>query len=352
MKTKFLISASLFLASANAFSYIYIDKIFFAAAMLYIYVISNKKYTDYVALIMFSLLMLLINLFYIDSTLDVKIILFYLYFCIFIFFNKNYQLMIDSIYYALISNLVVGIFLFFYSFATGHLVGVESLWAKGLPNVLAAKGLGTTPQVFSSFGALLLLIISLNKEVKTRKFFFIKSIPLISILLSINRVWILFYALNFLRNNYKLFLPIVILLIIYYFDFLFFSGTVSSRIKMISMSFDFFMKLDLNEKFFGYSSYDGSYFYLDGNEFSYLESGPIFIILKFGILGLISYFSLCTYCLYKFFKVSKKLFIFSIYYVFFVQTATHEFLSVSFWFFWMISFCLYNIVREKNKGNL
>lgn len=350
MKNSKLLIFLLFMSTANFLSVFFIDKISFALSAIFFACICNKKNNGYINLLILYLFSILINIIYIEATLDVKVFFFYAIFSLLIISNNNYQLLINSLSIAILLNVILGIFLFLISVLTQSPIGVEPLWGKGMQNIWAAKGLGTTPQVYATLCSLLLLLL-LDKKDKNN--FWIKIIPILSIFLSLNRVWMIFLFMFFSLRNYKLMmfsLIVIVILLINFHEIIFFSGTIDSRFSMISMVLEFYNKQDFMGKLFGVPTFQGPYFTLDGTDFSYIESGPFFILIKFGLIGVIVYYLVCILWLIKFFNVSKILFFYSIYYLFFVQTATHEFLSISYWFFWIVSYGLFKIKSNQIKG--
>ena len=233
---------------------------------------------------------------------------------------------------------------------------VEPLWGKGMPHVYAAKGYTTTPQVYATLSSLALITLAfLDSGIGRAGKFFLGLTFIFSIFASLNRVWLLFLALilsgRLVRNLIIFFsCAVASAFFAYHFsDVIIFSGTIASRFEMMGLLTDFFFNQDNLSILIGNPFYDGTYFNLHDKNFNYIESGPLFIAFNFGLIGLCFFYGFLLIWLLYLFSKSKLFFFYSFYYLIFVQAATHEFLSVSFWYYWILSAAILQILRDRDR---
>ncbi|MCP3752122.1 hypothetical protein [Pseudomonas sp. SBB6] len=249
---------------------------------------------------------------------------------------------------------LVGLALLGASYTLGLNQWVEPLWGKGMPDVYAAKGFATTPQTYSTLSSLvLIMLVYFGSAMGAGKKLLIGLANALAIFSSLNRVWLLFLTLlvggRIVRS--LLALPFVVgaavLFVVAFSDVLVFSGTISSRFEMMDLLVDFFSRQEALAMLFGDPFYEGVYFHLHGSDFYYVESGPFFVALNFGLVGLLVVYGFFVGWLFYLLPRSKLLFFYSVYYLLFVQMATHEFLSVSFWLYWIVSILIVRHLRDR-----
>lgn len=256
--------------------------------------------------------------------------------------------------YPLTTHAFVGLVLLGASYTVGLNPWVEPLWGKGMPDVYAAKGFATTPQTYSTLSSLvLIMLVYFGSTMGAGKKLLLGLVNGMAIFASLNRVWLLFLTLliggRIIRSllAFPLVVAAAVVFVMAFSDVLVFSGTISSRFEMMDLLLDFFSRQDALAMLFGDPFYEGIYFHLHGSDFYYVESGPFFIALNFGLVGLLLVYGFFVSWLVYLLPRSKLLFFYSAYYLIFVQVATHEFLSVSFWLYWIVSILIVRHLRDR-----
>ena len=228
-----------------------------------------------------------------------------------------------------------------------------------MPDTFAALSFATTQQVYATFSALLLIVIFfLNRNgLKVAFYKPLFLLCIVAIVVSLNRVWLvfllIFLGLCFARRLVYLIVPFAFLFAIFLFlysDVMLSTGTVESRFMMMEYSYNFFVEQDFWHILWGRPFYQGTYFYMHGREFDYIESGPFFIMINFGVVGLVLFSLVFFIVIFRFFKVSFFLGFLSLYYFIPVQFMTQEYLSISFWLFWIVVFAVFYLERNKSVG--
>lgn len=171
-----------------------------------------------------------------------------------------------------------------------------ALFGKGMPEVFAAKGFLTTPQTYATLSSLALMgLVFYEAKFSVFGKYFSWMMHIISIFGSLNRVWQLFvvsvFGIKIISKRPFLIFPFVFvsfIFIVIFSDVLFFSGTVTSRFEMMKLLFYFFLQQDFFTILLGDPFYDEVYFRLHDRDFNYVESGPFFILLSFGVVGFFS----------------------------------------------------------------
>ncbi|PRA66507.1 hypothetical protein CQ065_10315 [Pseudomonas sp. MYb187] len=256
--------------------------------------------------------------------------------------------------YPLTIHALVGVALLGASYTLGLNEWVEPLWGKGMPDVYAAKGFATTPQTYSTLSSLaLIMLLYFGSTIRGGVKLLIGLANTLAIFTSLNRVWMLFLTLlvggRVIRSvvTFSLAVVAVALFFIAFSNVLVFSGTISSRFEMMELLVDFFVRQNTIAMLFGDPFYEGVYFQLHGADFYYVESGPFFVALNFGLVGLLVVYGFFVAWLFYLLPHSKLLFFYSAYYLIFVQVATHEFLSISFWLYWIVSILIVRHLRSR-----
>lgn len=361
----------LFLSLANTLSIYSVDKIaliifsvffFFCSFLLKMIVVSRFVF---VVLLFFMFFLSFLSLFSLDEVgdggKDVIIILFFAFNLLLILLGveKKYLFFIKVFIVAVSIYLIFGVAFWIYSVVVGDVYYVKPLYGKGMPSVYGALSFATTQQVFATFSALLLIVLYCTRRamsyVKCQNF--LLALCVISIVMSLNRVWILYLFLAFaLWVGVRIWLAIIPLsaigafLLIFYWDVMFSLGTVDSRFLMMGHLYDFWVSQDFRHIFLGRPFYSGDYFFMHGSFFSYIESGPFFLLINFGLLGFCLVSLFFFWVSFRVLKVSIFLGVFCFYYLFFVQFMTQEFLSISFWLFWVVLFVLVRFQNSVSQG--
>jgi len=255
--------------------------------------------------------------------------------------------------------IVLGVIFWGYSVLTKEIFFVQPLYGKGMPDTFAALSFATTQQVYATFSALLLIVIFfLNRNgLKVAFYKPLFLLCIVAIVVSLNRVWLvfllIFLGLYFARRLVYLMIPSAFLFAIFLFlysDVMLSTGTVESRFMMMEYSYNFFVEQDFWHILWGRPFYQGAYFYMHGREFDYIESGPFFIMINFGVVGFVLFSLVFFIVIFRFFKVSFFLGFLSLYYFIPVQFMTQEYLSISFWLFWIVVFAVFYLERNKSVG--
>jgi len=255
--------------------------------------------------------------------------------------------------------IVLGVIFWGYSVLTKEIFFVQPLYGKGMPDTFAALSFATTQQVYATFSALLLIVIFfLNRNgLKVAFYKPLFLLCIVAIVVSLNRVWLvfllIFLGLYFARRLVYLMIPSAFLFAIFLFlysDVMLSTGTVESRFMMMEYSYNFFVEQDFWHILWGRPFYQGVYFYMHGREFDYIESGPFFIMINFGVVGFVLFSLVFFIVIFRFFKVSFFLGFLSLYYFIPVQFMTQEYLSISFWLFWIVVFAVFYLERNKSVG--
>lgn len=288
-------------------------------------------------------------------TKDAFVLLFYLSATFLVVSLKEPGFFLRCAHNALLASAGSGLLFFALSWLTHRELFVTPLWSKGLPDVYAASGFTTTPQVFGTYCALLLVTSSLpggggesSRGGKLRA-----GLAVLGLFASLNRVWLIFLGLLLARRHLLLLLGGALLvgaaaLWLRAVDLTLFLvlQTLSSRLEMIRQLIEFYLKQDLWVQLVGNLFFSQSYFTLYGREIAYLENGQLFLLNKLGALGLASYLIFVIHLLGQTWRRRRELFPFACYYLVLAQFMTHEFLSFSFWLFTMMLFLLLRSVPE------
>lgn len=273
--------------------------------------------------------------------------------------RSNYVLVLRVFIGASFAYLVFGILAWAYSVQSGEIFFVQPLYGKQMADVYAALSFSTTQQVLGTIAALNFVSVFWLKKNKLIGpwCWVLFMVSLIAIISSLNRVWLIFVPFLLLLwlgkkavYSFLLALLIAIPVFIFYSDVMFSFGTVSSRFSMIQKIFDFWVAQDFRYILIGRPFYSGDYFFMDGSMFSYVESGPFYLLVKFGLLGFFFYSVVSFACVVFLARLSIFLSFFLSYYLVFVQFMTHEFFSVSFWLFCCVCFCLHRLEERAAHG--
>jgi hypothetical protein len=364
----------LFFAIANMLSTWPLDKVsFILFAILFVMYkclgMNRGSKFDSVSLITFSLVAVLIlisTILSIDELVfsfevDLMLISFFtlLTFMVVVGVGRDYLLIIKLFVFSVSIYLAFGVFAWVYSTFTGNIYFVQPLYGKGMPDVFGAISFSTTQQVFGTFAVLMLSAIYFLRKngVKVYCYNALLLASVISVFVSLNRVWILFLLACFFlflgKRFLRFFIPVCIfvaVLLVVYMDVMLALGTVESRINMMLLEYDFWLSQDFRHMLFGRPFFDGYYFFMHGRDFDYLECGPFFILINFGLIGLVFASIIFFVLTLKALKVSFYLGFLTFYYLFFVQFMTQEFLSISFWLFIVVVMAIINLERRGALG--
>lgn len=240
---------------------------------------------------------------------------------------------------AILVNILAGVILL-----VAHYVGfrtdyVGSLVEKGIPFIQSPIGFSPTTQVYGTLCILWLII-----AFETRGCYFGIFIVSLALLITLNRVSLmfLFLILFFYRRKLFYFISIVAgFLIVVYFDFfvapLFNTGTLSSRVELRrGAEISYWQSDDLMVWIFGRANHQtsGEIAARTVWEREYIENGLDFILHSYGAVGLLLYFlAIFAFLTFLIKRRQHKYAIFVAYYTVVLQFLTNEFLSSSLFFF-------------------
>lgn len=256
---------------------------------------------------------------------------------------ENEELTFSCIQKSLLVNIIIGGI-----FAMLAFVGYEnkyslSLLTKGVPYLYAPQGFLPTLQTYGTC-CISWLIISFTER-KSNKWLMLLVVFLLCS--TLNRASLIFLVLLTAIYYKRIFISLslfAIAVILYFLDFfmmiLFSTSTIDSRKDLrVGTELSYWKSDDILVYLFGRANHQTSERIAMQTlwERTYIENGFDFIIHTYGILGFLLYVFLTGYfILYLFQKKLYSLSVISLFYYYFVQFITNEFLSASFYFFTLI----------------
>lgn len=368
-----LLVALIFLSLANTFLGLPLDKAAYTLlALAGGWLMYSRLFFSWDSIIILSLIIVGLLSSYISALIDYEAVVHDTYLLIFflastwllaIFAQGNPRYFLNAFLFAAAIYLIFGLVAWLYSVATSEIFYVMPLYGKGRPDVFAALSFATTPQVYASIAALASIVaLHLKKNTKSASWYnLIILVAIIAIVASLNRVWLLYVPIILMAwGGRRIALLLMVLVIplgialggylLVNSNILFALGTVSSRFMMFEYMVQFINEQSFVQLLFGNPFYTDSYFSMHDRDFFYIESAPVYLMAKFGAVGVLITTSLMMYWLFGLSKRDTMLTIFSAYYLIFVQFMTHEFFSISFWLYWVIFLCLCRLNTNSNKG--
>lgn len=362
----FVLSVLLFLSLANTLFVMPVDKVAFIAFCACVTILLNQGKCFKKEMFAFVLVVVSFLISYAVSIdefslygFDSFIILFYM-FCFLMllpFLEKNYLVVLGVFIAASFAYILFGIVSWVYSVLLGDVFFVQPLYGKQMADVYAALSFSTTQQVFGTITVLGLISVAWMERYSIgNRFFnlFFLAVSLLAVLFSLNRVWLLFIPFFLLfwggRKVLYAFVFLGLLCIpvfVFYSDVMFSFGTVQSRFMMIDHLITFWLDQEFRHLLWGRPFYLGEYFFMHDRSFSYIESGPFYLLIKFGLVGVSLAGLFCSLWIIYLVRYSLFLAFFSFYYIFLVQFMTQEYLSISFWLYWVVIFCLYQMEKSR-----
>ena len=248
-------------------------------------------------------------------------------------FPKNNLVFENKVLSGLLWSVFLGLFLSIVAINNSANIFYKSLANKGFENIYAITGFTATPQAFATMCLVLLVFRTPNLRITNFLLVF-------SLFSSINRITILTYLACEVFKN-KIFLVVLSIcaavLLLQYRDnlaFLYTLQTLSSRGDMVIDIFNQITSRDIFTLLLGSGS---TFIPIDGKwHIHYIESGSMFIMYHFGLLGLLIYFAYCIHILSMFrhasCKHAKAVWLFAVFYFLVVFNLTHEMLGPIMWF--------------------
>lgn len=254
--------------------------------------------------------------------------------------SRNQYINLKTIQQALLVNIFVGLIFFI-----AHYLGIEnsytnSLAEKGIPFLVAAMGFSPTVQVYGTCCILWLLMAFEDKHISNWLIF----IGILALVITLNRVSLLFLLLLLLFYRRKIFFSILMLVVslsVIYWDALYMAlfnvGTLSSRVELRKgAEISYWHSNDGIVWLFGRASHQTSDIITSKTiwDRAYIENGVDFILHSYGAFGMLLYLILLAAFLKHLIIIKQyKYAIFVTYYFTFLQFLTNEFLSSTLFFF-------------------
>ncbi|CAM3945565.1 hypothetical protein VRRI112168_07335 [Vreelandella rituensis] len=365
-----LLVALIFLSLANTLTNLQLDKLAFVLlALAGAWLLRSRPVFSWDGAVVLSLLLVALVISYLSSLVNYETVWHDSYLLLFFLIITwvisscavgNPRYFLNGFLFASAIYFLFGIGAWFYSQFTGEVHYVMPLYGKGRPDIFAALSFATTPQVYASVAALASIVaLKLKATAKSGSWYnVIILLALLAIVISLNRVWLLYIPIILVAwGGRRVILAIVALgvllggFLFFYSNVAFSFGTVSSRVMMLEHMLSFINEQSLLDLLLGNPFYIDSYFFMHGQDFYYIESAPVYLVTKFGVLGLLISMLLLVYWLVKLSQKDVLLALFSVYYLVFVQMMTHEFFSISFWLYWVVFLCLFFLKkREINQS--
>ncbi|WP_455507434.1 hypothetical protein [Enterobacter sp.] len=231
--------------------------------------------------------------------------------------------------------------------------------AKGFSGFYALTGIFATPQLLASACIAFLIfkpIIRCGESENKKNNNFIRYVSLSVLLVSLNRVNIVFFLLwklikplyKKLGGNVILFLLALLGVTLFYIAISFLSldstilQTIQSRMALIQGVISIINFNDVWQILFG--MFNTITFYLPEYliDISYVENGFLFIFKYFGLFGLMTYLSFSILIFITLFKRNKVLAFYAAFYLLIVQNFTNEFVSIIFpQIIYLLMYCAY-----------
>ena len=268
---------------------------------------------------------------------------------------ENDIVSIDDVLYALTINVTLGVAFALFANLFGPNLFSFSLWEKGLPDLYAPMGFSPTQQVFGTL-CIINLIICLERRLYSIPFW----ISLVGVCATFNRCSLLFCCLLFAIYKKGIFLmlflcciPIVVFFWGDIYDVFFSLSTLVSRAELREgVDFSYWHSNNIFVYVFGNGNIETLDAIARKTEWgrSNVENGLDFLFHSYGILGFVlySFLSMCfIFTLYR--KKVSRLIPIVLFYLFFEQFFTQEFVSSSFLFFLITVFLLSDLDKKRFK---
>lgn len=352
-----------FFCTVNTLTSIPIDKIFLCFCPILLAVINPDKtlFTakEFLLVILFTAIAILSSV--------MNLIIFPMIFfpiiglCFAIIVRRNPSLLLFSLYYALLIHIILGIILVLLAF-----FGIADLFVstgvKGF-DLYSAHGLTATVQTYGTLCITWLMLYILRKKLGMNtgvdKLFFL--INIIAIILTFNRstylFWIVILFFEFPAFFWTISVLMIALLIKFWHVislFILSSASITARSELLQ-GFDI-----------SYLHSNSARVYLFGRGTDQipeavaqtvkwttrtdLENGYAMLLHTYGIVGLLTYITICLWFIMMFLKRRKiKEAAFLFFYFFITQYITQEFVSVTFYLFLGVMLLIYDYYTNPDK---
>jgi hypothetical protein len=282
-------------------------------------------------------------------------------FCFSIIVSKNKQLLIYTLYYALLIHIILGIILVVFAFL-GIADSYVSMGAKGFAFLYAAHGLTSTVQTYGTLCITWLMLYILRKKLgistKIDRIFFL--INIVAVLLTFNRSTYLFWMLILFFEFPIFFWSILVILtslLIKFWNvimlFVLSSASITARSQLLEgFRISYVQSNSWIVYFFGRGNNQISDAIAKSVKWTTrtdIENGYAMLLHTYGIVGLVSYITICICFILMFLKrkrIKEASFLF--FYFFVTQYITQEFVSATFYMFLAVMLLTYNFYIDKN----
>lgn len=276
--------------------------------------------------------------------------------------RRHPQLLLSSLYYALMINIVCGLVFDALAFA-GVQTDYVSESVKGFSFLYSPHGFTTTVQTFGTLCIIWFILYTLRKKLGMNSYFdkSLFVINTIAILATLNRSTLLFWMIILFFWQHKLFWTIILFvcafMIRFWNEIIAFitnAGSIIARSQLLQgFDISYVESHSILVYVFGRGTNQLSQEILDKVKWytrADFENGYAMLLHSYGALGLLVYIILCLSFIFQFIKIKRCAEACILCYYFFVtQYLTQEFVSVSFYFFLAVMFLAYNLYPSNVK---
>jgi len=267
--------------------------------------------------------------------------------------RDNLRVFRKMLFFYIVISLFFGIASYFF----GGNIFVTNLAEKGLPFIKPILGLTTTVQ---TFGTLCVLWLIINFESGEKKFSYKFFLVTIALLMTFNRTsYILFFVVLSLYSRFflfSLFLSFIIIYILFFElinSFIFNASTLTSRSELLQ---GFYISFWNDNSFLGYLFGKADNFYsqdvmrlVKWDHRADIENIYAMLLHAYGFLGLFFYLVLClSFVLYLVVLGYLKFSLIALFYLFFTQFFTQEFVTNNFYLFIAV---MLSLITYKNESS-
>ena len=357
----------LFFSTVNSLTSVPIDKVLICICPV-IYALANpdktlfssKEFLVLIALTAIAVLSSILNLIIFPMIYFPMI-----GFCFAIIIRRNKLLILQSLYYALLIHIILGLILLSLAF-----LGLNNSYVsgdvKGFTFLYSAHGLTATVQTFGTLCVSWLMIYVLRRKLYMNTFVdkFFLFINTIAVLLTFSRSTYLFWLIVLFFEFSILFWFVIIAIIaavIKFWNlillFVLSSASITARSEILE---GFKISYVRSNSFIVYLFGRGT------NQISEsiaktvkwttrtdLENGYAMLLHAYGVIGLLTYATICLYFICKFLKrkkIAEAIILF--FYFFITQYITQEFVSVTYYIFLGIMLLIYDYYENPDQFNL
>lgn len=282
-------------------------------------------------------------------------------FCFAVIVRRNFPLLLFSLYYALLIHIILGIVLVLLAFfGIAHLF--VSTGVKGF-NLYSAHGLTATTQTYGTLCITWLMLYILRKKLKLNtsidKIFFL--INIVAIALTFNRSTYLFWMVILFFEFPVFFWSIAVAMVAVLIKFwnvialfIFSSSSIAARSELLEgFKISYVQSNSARVYLFGRGTdqiSDAIAKRVKWTTRTDLENGYAMLLHTYGIVGLVTYITVCLCFIFMFLKRKRfKEACFLFFYFFVTQYITQEFVSTTFYLLLAVMMITYTYYSEPAK---